>query len=549
MGYAEEEIYPKGLTGGWMTYKYSTNTLTLNGIEIKCTDRFIYNKKLEGLRIVLGGLNSVICNWSWGIFSMKDVTIEGSTSSYTDNQLYISNSYGPLCLWLDEKNGSMTLKNLFLDVNGSDVGIFCRPAQGIEGTLTIDNCTTYSQVSDSKQYSAIHGFKTFNLEGCGANTAKCAVYYSKESCGFKNVDGTVADAVIIEPITTTYNGITILGTPVTNLNKKRVLVEGLTQGLISYDSSTKVLELGDVILMAPKGDSSSGLSVSTDAVSTIYMYNTYITTESYAIRTYGSGTITLEGYGVINCTSTEESGLSMEGSGGFVFNVSGTVNLVGQKKGIWGNGSNFESSIVTMKNNNNSLNHTSYYTFKGIEHGAINNVADVKREGMDYYFDGSHGSPGCYFNNRHVRWIGGEIAKDNDEVAFKKVNETYGISVAGTPINDCNKMGVGSKYIKGVNPYSVIYDPTDKELILTDATIDYDGEDKNIFPYNSEKTTICEFIIVLFAVYKRKSSPIVFHNCFKLFNSEGSTLQFLIEIGRGCFHLPCQCCLTYSFIC
>ena len=473
------QVYPKGLTAGSISYTYNNSTLTLDGISMKCSDRFIYNKKLDDLKIVVKGTNDVDGGKTWGIFSLKDLFIEGSSSSYSDNYLKIWNSFGPLCIWLNDQNSTMTLKNLTLDVKGSDVGIYCAQAKDFEGTLTIDNCKIFSEVKDSEKYSAIHGFKTCNFEGCGVNTAKSAVYYNKKSCSLKYGDGELASTVYIDVLTTTYSGITILGTPVTNLNVYRVVVEGLTYGLISYDSSTKVLQLKQVKLTAPEGNSSNGLNVSSDAVSSILVKDDVdITTEGHVIRTYGSGTITLEGRSFFNGTSTKESGLSMDGSGGFVFNVNGTVNLYGQKKGIWGYGSVYNSSIITMKGN------SSFYRFKGIEDGAIINVADVKREGMDYCFDFHHGVPGCYFDSGSVYYNGGVVVKGNIVVAFDDITETYGITVADTPINNCNRYGVGSKYFTDL--LSVTYNPTDKELKLTDATIDYDGDDKNFVALRNE---------------------------------------------------------------
>ena len=487
VGYANEMgVYPKGLNAGSIKYAYKTNTLTLDGIDMKSssTNHFIINKKLSGLKIVVKGTNTVNANGHWGIHSNKSFSVEGA-SSYSDDKLTINNSFGPLCLnpfSEDDNSSTMTLKNLTLDVKGTRVGIYSAAEPELKSTLTIDNCKGLAEVAGESEYSSIYGFTTCIFNGCGVNTATTPVFYNTAKKGCTNVLGTLAKKVDFDVPTTTYDGIKVLGTPVTNLNASNILVDGQTLGTISYDSSTKRLSLKEVNLEAPEGNTSRGFEISSSAVTEINVTDVNkITTQGDVIQTRGSGTITMTGtYDMLvpnafHGTSTSGAGLTMDGSGGFVFDVDGSVRLKGKEIGIWGNGTIFDTSTVTMKNKGTG----SDYYFQGEKRGAIVNVADLIMDGMDFFYNPSYGTPGCYFDNQYVRQNGGEIVKGNDVVNFFGVAKTYGITVAGTPVNSCNKMAVGSKYITGGGPTAVSYDADNNILTLEDATIEYSGDDKN----------------------------------------------------------------------
>ena len=486
VGYASEMgVYPKGLNSGSIKYAYKTNTLTLDGIDMKSADRFVYNKKLDGLKIIVKGTCTVDAGNTWGIFSHKNFSVEG-TSSYSDDKLTINRSFGPLCLWLssDNDNSTMALKNLTLDVKGTDVGTYCTTASGLEGTLTIDHCKILSEVTGDTDYSSIHGFKTCTLTDCGVNTATTAVFYNTEKKGCTSISGTLAKKVSIDVPTTTYDGIKVLDTPVTNLNASNILVEGLTEGTISYDSSTKCLSLNSVDLTAPEGNESIGFDISSDAVTEINIAGLNgITTEGHIIRLTRGGTITMTGAsGLFYGKSTKESGLCMDGSGGFVFDVNGAVVLLAKDIGIWGNGVLFDASTVTIKKRESM----SEYYFQGQKRGAVVNVADLKLDGTDFYYNEANGTPGCYFDDYYVRQNGGEIVKGDNVVNITGISDTYGITVAGTPVNSCNRMAIGSKYITGGGPTAVSYDADNRVLTMNNATIEYDGDDKNFMALKNE---------------------------------------------------------------
>ena len=499
VGYASEMgVYPQGLNSGSIRYSYKTNTLTLDGVDIECIDRFIDNKKLDSLKIVVKGTNTVDAHKTWGIFSQKNFSIEGASSSYSNNKLTINNAFGPLCLWLDNDNGTMTLKNLTFNGTGSRTGIYCTASSGLEGTLKIDTCKVQSEVTGDS-YSCVYGFKTCTLTGCEVNTAITPVLYNTEKMGYTNVVGALAKKASIDVPTTTYNGLKVLGTPVTNLNASNILVDGQTSGTISYDNAAKRLSLNEVELTAPEGNENYGFYISSSAVTEINITDVNnITTQGHVIYFIGSGTITMTGTNTeeVSCefygTSTGQSGLSMDGSGGFVFDVDGTVKLKGKDRGIWGNGYTYSTSIVTMKKRGT----VSDYYFQGENKGAIVNVADLILDGMDFFYNPWYGTPGCYFDERYVRQNGGEVVMGDNVVNFFGKGSEYGITVAGTPVNSCNKMAIGSKYITGGGPKAVSYDSDHRKLTLDNATIEYHGEDFQFMPLKNEGVNDLNIILV-----------------------------------------------------
>ena len=90
-------------------------------------------------------------------------------------------------------------------------------------------------------------------------------------------------------------------------------------------------------------------------------------------------------------------------------------------------------------------------------------------------FDAS-ATAGCYFDNKKI-YQNGSSNTVTTNVRFSPVTDTYGITIAGTPITNCNSLGVGSKYITKGGATAVTFDGS-KTLTLTDATINYGDDDK-----------------------------------------------------------------------
>ena len=475
-------VYPSGLNAGSISYSYSTNTLTLDGVDIACSSRFIDNKKLEGLTIAVKGTNTVNNATSWSIFSAKSFTVKGVNETYASDQLTVSDSFGALCLWpnTDSDNNVMTLKDVTLDLKGSNVGISFSSNSGTNytGSLVIDKCKVTSELTGTSTRSSIRGFESCTLTRCGVNTASTPIYYNSAQKSFTDINGESAKKVVIGVPNLTYTNISVLGTPVTNLNASNILVDGLTSGSISYRHDYRRLTLAGVTLTAPEGNTAAGVKITADDFFYIALdgANT-MTTSGTTISTNSDAAVTMTGSGSFTGESTTASGLSMDGGSNFTINVDGTVRLTGKERGIWGNGYNNSASTVTLK----KYSASSDYYFKGTDNGAVVNVADLILDGMDFYYSSNYGTPGCYFEERYVRQNGGDVVKGDRDVNFYGIGKSYGISIAGTPVTDCNERAVGSKYITGGGPKAVSYDITSNTLTLDNATIRYEGDSQSLY--------------------------------------------------------------------
>ena len=476
---SDRNVYAKGLNSGSILFNYGTRTLTLDGVDLKGADYAIINSRYNDLIIMVKGNNTIDANTHWGIFSSKSFTVQGYDEDYTKNQLTVSNAYGPLCLWISagSSDATMTLKNLTLDMKGTSTGTYCTTGQGLFGSLTIERCKLMSEVTNSESsFGAIHGFTNVTLTGCGVNTYYTPAFFNSAQKSFTNINGTPLKKVLIDVPTTTYNGITVLGNAVTNLNRSNILVDGLTHGAISYSNDNHRLTLNGVRLTAPEGNTASGIGiVSSTDTEILLMGNNAVTTIGNTIETRSSAIVTMTGTGKFDGESTTAIGLSMFNQSSFVVDVDGTVSLKGQNMGIYGDGSTYDVSTVTLKKNSNS----SDYYFQGITDGAITNIADLILEGMDFYYSDSYGTPGCYFHSKRVRQNGGNTVKGDNVVNFYNIGTTYPLTIAGTPVTNCNRRAIGSKYITGGGPTAVTYNIDSNTLTLTDATIDYNGTDGN----------------------------------------------------------------------
>lgn len=474
-------VTPQGLNSGSIKFNWGTNTLTLDGIDLTSTDSWaIINKRYTNLTIVVKGANTIDAGTNWGIFSNRSVILQGYNSDYTKDRLTVSNAYGPLCLWIPSggDNATMTLKDLTLDVKGTSNATYCTTGQGLSGSLTIERCKLTTEVTNPEsKYGAIHGFTNVTLTGCGVNTYYTPAFFNSSQKSFTDISGTPAKNVIINIPGATYNGISVLGTPVTSLNHSNILVDGLTRGTISYSNDDKRLTLNGVTLTAPEGNTAVGVYIATGTDTEILLNGTNtVTTKGNTFETRGSTTVTMTGNGKLIGESATSIGLSMFGNSSFVIDVDGTVSLKGQKKGIYGDGSTYTASNLTLKKN--SIN--SDYYFQGITDGAITNISNLKLESMDFYYSSKYGTPGCYFDNKSVLQNGGKRVKGDDVVNFYNIDTTYPLTIAGTPVTNCNRLAIGSKYITAGGPHALSYDHDSYTLTLDNATIRYDGDNDNV---------------------------------------------------------------------
>ena len=464
IGYTSEmQIFPSGLTSGTVKYNYSSNTLTLDGINIATTKRFIENKKMSGLKIVVKGTNSVSTT-NWGIFSFVNCSIEGATSSYTDNKLTISNSFGPITLWVVDYSGNskMTLKNLTLDVKGTDVGVSGQANSGVTYTrdLEINNCKLTATITEKTSTSAIRGFNTCTLTGVDVKSPNYS-WFRAEKKEFQNGSGYASNPIEID-VPTTWYPIKVLGYRISNLNTNAFGREGMI-GTITWSNSTSTLTLKHVTLKA-SGDERGievGASLAKDLIVKFEEENS-ITTSNDAF--YMGKNTTFTGSGTATFTSTSESGLSGVGGACPTFTIETPIHFVGKKYGYYGTGSSNEVMTITKTASKG------YLRFTG-ESAAVHNLTKLTLTNVDFASNSatSENLRGCYFDasKRQVVQNGGTTAKGT--VAFGFIEKDYGIIVAGVHVTNCNMYGVGSPYITSGGATAVTY--SSGTLSLNNATI------------------------------------------------------------------------------
>ena len=283
--------------------------------------------------------------------------------------------------------------------------------------------------------------------------------FSKDSGkgGFVNSGGNLVNSITIVPVLKI--GKAFIDPSDFTLSTSNASALGLTDGTIKFTNSTKTLTFnGAKISNAAQIVTSylPGLNIEATGTSTL------TSTAKYGMSLYANTNFTGSGTLNVEATSSSFSGIK-------VFNSS-DVTIKMKKiyvKGKYYGWSGSDGGTLTLSNNSNS----DYY-FEGTGYGALN-AKNLVLEGMDYFYNTSYGTPGCYFDDGFVRQNGGNIVKGSNVVNFYKLDESdkYNIFVAGTQVTDNNRLAVGSKYITAGGSTAVTYDTSTKTLKLNGATI------------------------------------------------------------------------------
>ena len=283
--------------------------------------------------------------------------------------------------------------------------------------------------------------------------------FSKDSGkgGFVNSGGNLVSSITIVPALSI--GKAFIDPSDFTLSTSNASALGLTDGTIKFTNSTKTLTFnGAKISIAAQVLTSylPGLNIEATGTSTL------TSTGNYGMSLYANTNFT--GSGTLNVEATHSSF-----SGIKVFNSS-DVTIKMKKiyvKGKYYGWSGSDGGTLTLSNNSSS----DYY-FEGTGNGALN-AKNLVLEGMDYFYNTSYGTPGCYFDDGFVRQNGGNIVKGSNVVNFYKLDESdkYNIFVAGTQVTDNNRLAVGSKYITSGGSTAVTYDASTKTLKLNGVTI------------------------------------------------------------------------------
>ena len=344
---------------------------------------------------------------------------------------------------------------------------------GIDGTGASSSRTNLiinnSAITVTAEKTAMARLKDAKLTGCCVNTAQTPVFFNSEKQGFTDISGEWTDKVVIGKPTTTYN-VTVCGQPVTDLNQTNILVDGLTAGKMLFKDNTNVwyFEMNKVTLTNNSGQ---------EAI------KTWGASKKFVIRCDG-GTSTINQAGNEALYGLNSSApMRLEGDNKLVLNVTGSTSYSGIRlykmglevdlkgldivsEGYGINGVNGDEDVKLARRSYNTQ-----YNLQG-QNGPLK-AGTLTLDQMD--FDAS-ATAGCYFDNKKI-YQNGSSNTVTTNVRFSPVTDTYGITIAGTPITNCNSLGVGSKYITKGGATAVTFDGS-KTLTLTDATINYGDDDK-----------------------------------------------------------------------
>ena len=479
IGYSTSiSLYPNGLTAGNISYEHSSKTLSFDAVKITVPTaatasetRVVYNKDLEGLTILFNGNNTLETqtkNVGSVIKTEKKLTIKGEGVDLGK----LATLKGNIGIYAPSSEVTIDNASVFADAGYGIIGTESGPM-----TLNIKDAFVAAKGTVGSMY---------NMANCNLTNVQVyadiapGVCFRKALKGFGTATEVYKDVIWILPWSTDYN-VTVLGEKVTDLNLSNIAVDGLTEGTISYDKDNKVLTLDGVEMTAPEGTDFIGVNTNVNGytVSTIALTGTNkLTTNGHVFAL--AGDVTFEGNGSLIATSNNGSGVSMyryNNNASLTINVNNTVKFFGKKYGVWGNATSSTTSDLILKKAGNN----SDYYFQGTTTAAVKEFGNLTMTNMDFYSGSTYGTPGCYFDDEAVRQNGGNIVNGDKVVNFYRLNDgdRYGIKIGGVEITNCNKFGVGSKYITAGGGNAVKYDNSSKELTLNDATIDNQGDDKN----------------------------------------------------------------------
>ena len=501
MGFGNVTLNPTGKTAGTITYNDSENTLTFDGVkgglgkawnEFNGISRYaVYNNRnanSNNLKIIVKGTNDLSGTYLYGIHSNASFSIVGNTTAYSNNILSLTMDYSSLRCY---EGAALTIKDITLTAQCPTAGYY-----GIQGStnasLTI-NHSKVKAVTPTNNTSAIDNFASCTLIDADVKTDYSCFHPDIKK--FATGSGSLSTTVEIEVPTTKYD-VWVLGHQITNVNPTKFGIFGYT-GHVEYYPSTKELKMNDCYLTAPTDNNSEGIKTAYHAVEKISLSgsNNKITTSGEALAL--SGDVLIEGSAPLVATSTSESGVSMfsyNNNSTLTLNTNSKLEFYGAKYGLWGNNTTSNTSKLIMK----KAGSNSRYMFRGTSNAAVYAITKIEYpDGLiDFYSFTDYGTPGCYFDedNHFVAQNGGVKVNGDNVVGFSNITEAqkYGITIAGTELNQINRNGIGSKYITAGGPTAVSYDPTNKKLTLNGATIDKG----NVSVYGIHNTSVDNLTIV-----------------------------------------------------
>ena len=461
-------VSSSAIKSGTVKYNQVAKILYLDNATIEY-DGDCITANVEGLTIDFKGTNKITCTSSksncagiyiWGMDVDKVVSLRSN------------DSYDPASVTINNNGTGASIITQGNRLNIFALNLSCKANQNHCIYVNYDNNSVkaifgpmYSKISltAASGKAAVYGF-TGGLYSYRDNINTIAwtdksLKFSKDSGkgGFVNSGGNLVNSITIVPVLKI--GKAFIDPSDFTLSTSNASALGLTDGTIKFTNSTKTLTFnGAKISNAAQIVTSylPGLNIEATGTSTL------TSTGSYGMSLYANTNFTGSGTLNVEATSNNFSGIKVFNSSDVTIKMK-KINVKGKYYGWSGS----DGGTLTLSNNSNS----DYY-FEGTGNGALN-AKNLVLEGMDYFYNTSYGTPGCYFDDGFVRQNGGNIVKGSNVVNIYKLNESdkYNIFVAGTQVTYNNHLAVGSKYITKGGSTAVTYENSTKTLTLNGATI------------------------------------------------------------------------------
>lgn len=455
----------------------SDNAITITGnITAPGNESVVDNYGIDDLVIKWEGTpilkNEVITSGSI-IRSERNITLSGNSATLPD----IMTLEGFVGIFMISPSvQALTLNNACVRIEAQKWGVV---SQYTNTDMTIDKS---AMIVTGKEQGCIGMIKSCTMKDSEVYTILSpGVAWRQNLNGFGTVtELTKGDNQLWILMPTESYKVQVLGKEINDANMFDIQVDGLTEGKISYDKSSKTLNLESVKLEAPEGNNEVGLffsAFSNEDYTINLTGENIITTNNDAVFTATGHKLTFTGEGSANCTSKNHTGFSDNAGGTTILDNEGYIRFEGKEYGFWCSNLISQELILKKKSGNGYM-----YRFKG-DKACMHNIFKLTMDDMDFFGNGSDNLAGCYYDeeSHSILQNGGAVAKGK-WLSIARNFETYPIFVAGVQLNDNNCYGVGSKYIKSNNPTAVTYESSSKVLTLDNANISYDKTTNISFP-------------------------------------------------------------------
>jgi hypothetical protein len=473
-----------GIASGTVTYKGQLKELWLDNVTINDLssgsdyagiESYDGTQVPQPLHIYVFGTNKITCTRYPIYVNHQDLTIEANSS--TQGTLELTSKHSAFsAIRMDGDDRTLTIETVGLKATAQEYPIF-NPNLNFNVIVNQSEVDVKATASGNKAFNRI---ENCIMNGCDVDCATTPVYYDKSNKNFVNSAGTTASRVVIKKPTTTYP-VQILGKSLNNLNCKNFVVGGMTTGKITYDPTSNPRKLTlDGVTMA--SDEEIGIRIDDQNYPTTIELKgeNSITTKRHALWIRGSGIKPV----TITTSATQSKPTTFKSTGATaIYNSTGNALTIDADQNIYIEGTGSSNAFAYSGYNGEQLVLKKKGSNSRVYMKGANGVLDdatLTLTNMDFYYKGntSKETPGCYYDSNKIYQNGGTLVK-NQYVCFAGITKTYGLTVAGTPVTNCNYYAIGSKYITaGGGTAAVFYDASNM-LTLTNATIDYGNEGIN----------------------------------------------------------------------